>query len=92
MLIVLFCVKILRNGEKIDRNKCISGDFRSSKFHNFLRWMPLTPLDKLALSALAPKYAVQSLNVECTVLLIPRYLYMELGTIASCGKKNLSCS
>ena len=74
----------------IDRTKCISGDFRSSKFQNFLEQMPLTPLDNLAPSVLVsnnPKYAVWSVKVEYTVLLIP--VYLVVGIIGGCGKKKL---
>ena len=50
--------------------------------------MPLTPLDNLAPSVLVsnnPKYAVWSLKVEYTVLLIP--VYLEVRIIGRCGKK-----
>jgi len=67
----------------IDRNKCISGYFRSSKFQNFLGRMPLNPLDKLTPVYNSAKYAVWSLKVEFTVLQIPGYL--EVGTIGRCG-------
>ena len=55
---------------------------------NFKIFWSGCPLDNLAPSVLIsnnPKYAVWSLKVKYTVLLIP--IYLEVGIIGRCGKK-----
>ena len=55
---------------------------------NFKIFWSGCPLDNLAPSVLIsnnPKYAVWSLKVKYTILLIP--IYLEVGIIGRCGKK-----